>query len=91
MCDVKNESCRESTTMTLEMFNELANRIQSGDKLVSKKFDYSRWVDDEGNWYSKSNHGYSQTLFYAGVRYFLKYKYVPGVPSECSTQVWEWV
>jgi hypothetical protein len=77
------------SSMTREEFNALADKIRN-NSVVQITPDSSIWTDTSGNIYSTTSNGFSQMLTYAGTTYFLKYKYVPGLPSECSITVWEY-
>lgn len=79
----------KSSSMTREEFNTLAEKIKTNG-VVQITNDSSIWTDGSGNIFSTTSNGFSQMLTYAGITYYLKYKYVPGVPSECSITVWEY-
>ena len=77
------------STMTKQEFDSLAQHITDNciDEVINE--DFKQFTDAAGNWYRISNAGFSQEIFYAGIHYYIKYKYVPGVPSDCSISVWE--
>ena len=79
------------SNLTRQEFNELASKIREHSVKDSHSMDYDYWEDAEGNWYSKCDGGFSQEIYYAGTRYFVKYRYVPGVSADCSISIWEFI
>lgn len=86
-----NHDYSKPSLMTRQKFEELANQIRERASITKHEADYDRWEDAEGNWYVKTDGGFSKTIFYAGTEYFLNYSYVPGQPMKSSISVWEYL
>lgn len=88
---VKNKENTKPSAMTRQQFDELAQKIKNRNVNDTHGIDYDRWEDAAGNWYTRTDAGFSQTIFYAGTTYFVKYRYVPGKTTESSISIWEYV
>jgi endonuclease I len=77
------------STMTRQQFKELAQTIRDNSVNETHTISVDTWETAAGNIYTRCDAGFTEKIVYAGVHYYLKYKYVVNSPSKCSVTVWE--
>lgn len=87
---IGSKSFSRPSEMSRQQFKELAQSIRDNSVNETHTMSLDAWEDAEGNRYCKCDAGFSEKIFYAGVHYYLEYKYVVNKPSECSITVWEY-